>query len=98
MGLTEGCTQALMSINNYCAITFPNTHSAIQAEKILERFSFSFLIMPVPRIISSGCGLAIKTSPDNYNEVLALLVKAGISIEGAYTVDKLAGSFTKLPF
>ena len=77
-------------------ITFPNTHSAIQAEKLLEKSLLSFLIMPVPRAISSGCGLAIKTSPDHYDEVTAVLEAGGVSIQGAYAADKRVGSFVKV--
>lgn len=96
MDSSKGRNEGLLSLNNYYVITFPNTHSAIKAEKLLEKSLLSFLIMPVPRVISSGCGLAIKTSPDNYNEVIAVLKAGGVSIQGAYAADRRVGSFVKM--
>lgn len=49
-------------MNEYYLYTFENTHSAIQTEKLLKPAGSR--IMPVPRFISSSCGIAVMISPD----------------------------------
>ena len=79
----------LIKMDDYCAITFPNTHSALQAEKTLqETGKVPFVIMPVPRLISSSCGLAIKIPPDSLHESVEIMKNSGTAIEGAYRIDK----------
>lgn len=43
----------------YLILAFETTTDAMQAEQCLKKH-FSIAIMPVPREISSGCGLAIR--------------------------------------
>lgn len=50
--------------NEYLILAFETTTDAMQAEQYLKEF-FSIAVMPVPREISSGCGLAIRfLNPD----------------------------------
>ena len=49
----------------YNLFTFANTHSAIEAQKILDK-SVPFIIMPTLREISKSCGISIKVSEENY--------------------------------
>lgn len=43
----------------YYIMTFPTTAAAMEAEKYTKQF-FHITIMPTPREISAGCGLAIR--------------------------------------
>ena len=45
--------------NEYYILAFNTTTDAMQAEKLLKD-KFNIAIMPVPREISSGCGLSIR--------------------------------------
>lgn len=45
--------------SEYYILAFETTTNAMQAEKLLKDI-FKIAIMPVPREISSGCGLAIR--------------------------------------
>lgn len=48
----------------YLILAFKTTADAMQAEQYLKKH-FSIAVMPVPREISSGCGLAIRfLNPD----------------------------------
>lgn len=48
----------------YLILAFKTTTDAMQAEQYLKKV-FSIAVMPVPREISSGCGLAIRfLNPD----------------------------------
>lgn len=97
--LTKGKmpTSDIMKLDKYCAITFPNTHSALHGESVLNDSSFTrFIIMPVPGEISAGCGLAIKLYREDYKEVVAILQSAGVSIDAVYFIDKKSGTVEKI--
>ena len=82
----------LLVLKNYCAITFPNTHCALQAEKVLQAIpTVPFMIMPVPNMISAGCGLAVKTTLEVHPEVLQVLNDAAVLFDGVYSVDREKG-------
>ena len=50
--------------SEYYILAFETTTNAMQAEKLLKDI-FQIAVMPVPREISSGCGLAIRfQNPD----------------------------------
>ncbi|HAA33715.1 MAG TPA: hypothetical protein DCD97_00215, partial [Firmicutes bacterium] len=46
-----------------CYFTFPNTHQAIRAEKALAKENLEYKMVPVPRSISSSCGIALCCLP-----------------------------------
>lgn len=52
----------------YLILAFKTTSDAMQAEKYLKK-SFAIAVMPVPREISSGCGLAIRFLNPEITEV-----------------------------
>ena len=94
---TRSDAKRLLTLGKYCAITFPNTHSALQAEKLLQKHGMPpFIIVPVPRAISTGCGLAVKVSPEDYMKAVDILEKAGTTISGVYNIDKLSGTIDQI--
>jgi len=64
----------------YFVITFSNTHSAISAEKKLKDVA-EIQIMPTPREISNGCGIAIRYGPEEAGRVLEVLSDIELSAE-----------------
>lgn len=58
--------------NDYVAI-FHNIHRVMKAEKQLKLASLDILLIPVPRQLSSDCGLAIRFREDSSEAVLTLL-------------------------
>lgn len=88
----------LLRLTRYCVITFPNTHSAIMAETTLNSANLvvGFVLMPVPTSISSGCGLAIKSDPEDYGQLVELLGEHSVQINGVHLVDKATDSVTRL--
>lgn len=62
----------------YYVITFVNTHSAITMEKLLKKF-YNIVIMPTPREISRGCGIAIRFSKEDYDGILERLEESSIN-------------------
>ena len=49
----------MLNAKEYYILSFNTTTDAMQAEKLLKD-NFHIAIMPVPREISSGCGLSIR--------------------------------------
>ncbi len=65
-------------------ITFPSTYMALSAEKVVKSAGLEGKLIPVPRKISTSCGMALRLAEHQLNQVLALLDEAGVEIEGVY--------------
>ena len=76
--------------NDYVAI-FHSIHRVLKAEKLLKQDKVDFLLIPVPRQLTSDCGLALRFSPEVKDALLGVLAGAELSPvemyqrrEGAY--------------
>ena len=58
--------------NDFVAI-FHSIHRVLKAEKVLKEAGADFLLIPVPRQLTSDCGLALRIAPEHRDEVTALL-------------------------
>jgi len=81
----------LMTIDRYCLVTFPTTNAAIQAEKLLQDAAIPCLLVPVPREISQGCGLAARFFREDYKKIAALFGDKQIKTGEYFRVEKTAG-------
>ena len=54
------------AMEEYYLFTFESTHAAIATEKILK--PVGGIVMPVPRFISSSCGISIRIEADRREE------------------------------
>lgn len=52
---------------------FHSIHRVMQAEKILKGKQAPILLIPVPRQLTSDCGLALRFSPEEKPHILAML-------------------------
>jgi hypothetical protein len=64
--------------NDYVAI-FHSIHRVLKAEKTLKHEGVAFLLIPVPRQLTSDCGLALRFSPDVKENLLEILADEGLS-------------------
>lgn len=78
----------LISLDDYCVLTFATTSYALKAEKELIDSGAEFIIMPTLREISSSCGLSVKTYPEDLENVKQVLTEQRVPIEGIYKVKK----------
>ena len=76
--------------NDYVAI-FHSIHRVLKAEKILKQEGVDFLLIPVPRQLTSDCGLALRFSPETKEELLVILVSADLT--PAEMFQRSAGSY-----
>jgi hypothetical protein len=62
-------------------ITFSTTTFALQAERLCKKEKLPGRLIPVPAIISAGCGMAWCVAPENAEEIKILLQKENIPFE-----------------
>jgi len=77
-----------------CVFIFESIHRVMKAEKLLKGKGVKIDLIPVPREISSDCGVAIELSGDSEAEALFILTENRVSIAECYTRD-LKGTFEK---
>ena len=67
-------------------VTFDATAAAMAAEKYCLERGVPGRLIPVPREITAGCGLAWKAEADQEEAVTAALEEAGIAYSGVHRV------------
>lgn len=67
-------------------VTFDATAAAMAAEKYCLERGVPGRLIPVPREITAGCGLAWKAEVDQEEAVTAALEAAGIAYNGVHRV------------
>jgi len=77
-----------------CVFVFESVHRVMKAEKLLKGKGVKIDLIPVPREISSDCGVAIELSGDSESEALLILKENRISVVECYKRD-LRGRFEK---
>ena len=69
-----------MSTPSYGIILFHTTQAAIRAEKVLEQAGIKTKLLPVPRHISSDCGISLRFDLNLASEVKSALKAKGVPI------------------
>lgn len=80
----------------FCLITFGTTHHALRAEQVVGGSLSSAMLIPLPREISSDCGLALRFHQANLQEIKSKLKEAGVAITGIYYCRKIKGKLQVL--
>lgn len=62
-------------------VTFPTTAAAMQWEKYCIAQAVPGRLIPVPREITAGCGLAWKTEPQEEKKLREILAAEQVKIE-----------------
>jgi hypothetical protein len=68
-------------------ILFASTHFAIRAEKLAKEKGFAVKLIPVPRHLSSDCGVCLRFSWEQKREIENTLNQARVQMEGIYCLD-----------
>ena len=64
-----------------------STSYAIRAEKILHRAGIESKLIPVPRHLSSNCGVCLRIERTDKEAALEALEAAKVEIEGVHDLD-----------
>jgi hypothetical protein len=70
--------------NDFIYILFHTIHDVLRAEKILKQHNLAHELIPVPRNLSSDCGMCVKLQNDIDK---ALLLCAKMDIAGCYNAE-----------
>ena len=70
----------------HSVMLFYSTSSALQAEKLLKREGVATKLIPVPRHLSSDCGISLRFDGLEEARVRVILQKGQVEIQGIYPV------------
>jgi hypothetical protein len=56
-------------MEDYSVILFDSVHHALRSEKILKELGIPHKLIPVPRHISSDCGICLRFAPGIRNRI-----------------------------
>lgn len=68
-------------------ITFATTTGAMAMEQFCMANGIAGRLIPVPREITAGCGLAWKTGPEGKEEIQKTLQAHGVAWENMYLLE-----------
>lgn len=74
-------------MESYIIISFESVNFAMQTEAVLKREEIHCQIMPTPREITLSCGISIKISVDNLDNIKKLVDENKIRIKGLYICE-----------
>jgi hypothetical protein len=68
-------------------ITFHTTYDSLKAETVLINADINIKIRPIPRHISSDCGLGIEAKVEDKEQILEVLQNNDVEYEGIYDLE-----------
>lgn len=71
-------------IAEFGVVLLPSTSAALRSEKVLQRAGLEVKLIPVPREISSNCGIAVRFAWREREQVEAALDAAKVEIESIH--------------
>lgn len=67
-------------------VAFPTTTDAMHMQIAAGKRNLPGRMIPVPEVISAGCGLAWCTDPEQRSEIASVIEEEGIRTEGYYEI------------
>jgi hypothetical protein len=67
-------------------VLFPSVHFVLRAEKIAKEKGFSVKLIPVPRHLSSDCGVGLRISWEEKEAILEALEEAKVPVEAVHPI------------
>ncbi len=75
-----------MTGDQYAIILFHSTSHALRAEKVLLEAGISCKLIPVPRHVSSDCGVCVRVERVNVETAQRALTMVGMESKGTYRI------------
>lgn len=75
-----------MSEDRYSVILMPSTSHALKAERVLDKAGVASKLIPVPRQLSSDCGVCVRVERDDTKRACKVLQSAHVEIEGVHHI------------
>jgi len=71
-----------------CVVTFDATHYALKAERVLKKERMVVKLIPVPRQLSSNCGLALHFDCSFKDQIVDIFEKQHIKVHGIHELGE----------
>jgi ribosomal protein S11 len=71
----------------YAVILVYSTSYAIRAERVLHLAGIQTKLIPVPRHLSSNCGVCVRIAQHDREAAQQALLQAGVEVEGIYDLE-----------
>ena len=71
----------------FAVVTFPTTTEAMHMESVAKEKGFCGRLIPVPRVISAGCGLSWRESLESKDALVEMLGAEGIEYESIHELE-----------
>jgi hypothetical protein len=75
-----------MTGEQYAVVLLYSTSHAIRAEKVLGNAGIACKLIPVPRQLSSDCGVCVRAGQADRQRARHVLEDAGVEIEGIHDI------------
>ena len=75
-----------MSETHYAVIVVRSTSHALRAESILQRMNIACKLIPVPRHLSSDCGVCVRIQQADQKRAVESLEAERVGIKGVFAV------------
>ena len=77
-----------MMMSEYGIVLFHTTQAAIKAEKVLDQAGIKTKLLPVPRHISSNCGISLRFDVTLMAKVEAELASKGVPVSAILPLER----------
>ncbi len=71
----------------YGVVLFPSVHFAMRAEKVVKERGLSVKLVPVPRHLSSDCGVALRFLWEDKTAIEEILKLAAVPFESLHPLS-----------
>jgi hypothetical protein len=71
-------------VSRVAVVLFHTTNHALRAEKLVGRAGLAARLVPVPRHLSSDCGLCLRISEADAGRVRAILTEGRVEVAGIH--------------
>jgi len=69
-------------------ILFPSVHFALRAEKLVKEKGIPHKLIPVPRHLSSDCGVCLRIPWEKREEAMEILAQASVKVDGSHPLPE----------
>ena len=75
-----------MTDSLYSVVLVPSVSHALRAEKLLQRAGMPCKLIPVPRHLSSDCGVSVRIETADVERALQALEGGSLDVEGVHQI------------
>jgi hypothetical protein len=77
----------MKSYTNYGVVLFDTTQAAIKAEKVLIQAGIKIKLIPIPRHISTNCGISIRFDLPMADEIKSILAENNVPVANVRSLE-----------